>query len=142
MQEITGSNPVRTTNQPECPSHCCEGGTYSGWPAALAQRSEQSPVEGKALGSNPGCGALKTWGCSSVGRATLLQGEGRGFDSPLLHKEGTVVGPGGLGSHLGGSPDSFTGFLRRTGSAWEGGSPSSVSPNPYNDTRPLGGLKV
>ena len=31
--------------------------------------------------------ALKTWGCSSAGRAPALQAGGQGFDSPHLHQE-------------------------------------------------------
>lgn len=31
------------------------------------------------------------WGCSSVGRASVLQTEGREFDSPQLHQYGALA---------------------------------------------------
>ena len=43
---------------------------------------------------NPARGPVSTWGRSSIGRASVLQTEGSGFESRLLHKD-TVILPKG-----------------------------------------------
>ena len=51
--------------------------------ADIAQLVEQVFCKHQVGGSNPSIGTI--WGHSSVGRASGLQPEGRGFDSLWLH---------------------------------------------------------
>ena len=50
----------------------------------LAQLVEQWTVNPCVAGPSPATGA-RLWGCSSVGRASALQAEGRQFESDQLH---------------------------------------------------------
>jgi hypothetical protein len=53
--------------------------------AGVAQLVERWPEEPRVTGSIPVPGA-RHWGCSSAGRATALQAEGRRFDPDHLHQ--------------------------------------------------------
>lgn len=53
--------------------------------AEIAQLVERWPEEPRVEGSIPSLGASQ-WGCSSVGRATALQAEGRRFEADHFHQ--------------------------------------------------------